>query len=134
MHHELVGDLVAPVEVVVRTESQVTVVTVAGAVPSTSSAHDVADHILGGVPDLGPVVVDVSLLEVAADELAWIVLRLEAVPTWHRFRIVDDRVDHRRTLRRLCRRIAVLPDVSTAVAAARTEVPPEVSVVDVSTL
>ncbi|MBK6856361.1 MAG: hypothetical protein IPG97_07405 [Microthrixaceae bacterium] len=134
MQHWDVGAETAAVEVVVKTEFQVTVVSVAGSVPTTASAHDAADHIIGSTPGEGPVVVDLSRVKVGPDELAWIVLRLEAVSTWHRFRLVDDRLDQRRALRRLCRRVPVLPDVSTAVAAARSEVPPDTEVVDVVAL
>jgi hypothetical protein len=83
----------------------------------------VADRLLDVVPADGPVIVDLSRLVVAPDELAWLILRFEAAPHWHRFRLVDDRIDHRRQLRQLCRRVPVLPDVATALAGARTEVP-----------
>jgi len=119
------------VHVVVSTEYQVAVVSVAGEVATTAQAHEVADRLLDVVPADGPVIVDLSRLVVAPDELAWLILRFEAAPHWHRFRLVDDRIDHRRQLRQLCRRVPVLPDVATALAGARTEVPAGTPVLDI---
>ena len=87
------------VHVVVSTEYQVAVVSVAGEVATTAQAHEVADRLLDVVPADGPVIVDLSRLVVAPDELAWLILRFEAAPHWHRFRLVDDRIDHRRDQR-----------------------------------
>lgn len=118
-------------DVVVSIECQVAVVSVAGAVSSTARAHEVADRVLEVVPAEGPVILDLSRLAVDPDELAWLVLRVEAAPHWHRFRLVDDRLDQRRQLRVLCRRVPVLPDVATALAGARTEVPADTPVLDI---
>jgi hypothetical protein len=118
---------------VVSTECQVAVVSLTGSVSTTAQAHECADRVLDVVSTEGPVVVDLSRLAVAPDELAWLVLRFEATPQWHRFRLVDDRIGQRRRLRALCRRVPVLPDVATALAGARTEVPadtPELEIVD----
>ena len=119
------------VHVVVSTEYQVAVVSVAGEVATTAQAHEVADRLLDVVPADGPVIVDLSRLVVAPDELAWLILRFEAAPHWHRFRLVDDCIDHRRQLRQLCRRVLVLSDVATALAGARTEVPAGTPVLDI---
>lgn len=119
------------VDVVVSAECQVAVVSVAGEVATTAQAHEVADRILEVAPSEGPVIVDLSRVQVEPDELAWLVLRFEAAPHWHRFRLVDDRLDHRRHLRELCRRVPVLPDVATALSGARSEVPAGTPILDI---
>ena len=114
-----------------RSQFQVAVVSVAGSVGTVAQAHEVVDRVLGEIPANGPVIVDLSRLHVEPDQLAWLVLRLEAATHWHRFRLVDDRLAHRRQLRELCRRVPVLPDVSIALAAARAEVPDDPPVLEI---
>lgn len=86
------GEQATGVDIVVSVESQVAVVRVTGAVASAGEVHDLADRLLSSVPPAGPVIVDLSLVDVAPDELAWLVLRFEAAPHWHRFRLVDTRL------------------------------------------
>lgn len=121
-------------DIVVSVESQVAVVRVTGAVASAGEVHDLADRLLSSVPPAGPVIVDLSLVDVAPDELAWLVLRFEAAPHWHRFRLVDTRLEVRRVLRSVCRRAPVLPDVDTALRTARGEVPAGTPQVDIVSL
>ena len=103
------------VAITLRTGDIASVITLRGSVSGPDQVDDLADQVLGRFTIGRPLVLDITALRVESpDDLAWLVLRLEAAPGWSRFRLVDERLDVRRLLRELCRRLPILPDVSTA--------------------
>lgn len=103
------------VAITLRTGDIASVITIRGSVSGPDQVDDLADQVLGRFTIGRPLVLDITALRVESpDDLAWLVLRLEAAPGWSRFRLVDERLDVRRLLRELCRRLPILPDVPTA--------------------
>lgn len=103
------------VDITTKAAENASIVVLEGSLSGTREADDLADRVLGRFPVDRPLVVDLSALRVDdPDDLAWLILRLEASPGWSRFRLVDEHLDARRHLREMCRRLPILPDIATA--------------------
>ena len=103
------------IDITTKSGETASILVLEGSMSGTREADDVADRVLGRFPADRPLVVDLSALRVDdADDLAWLILRLEAAPGWSRFRLVDEHLAARRRLREMCRRLPILPDIATA--------------------
>lgn len=98
-----------------------TVVRLSGRLRDHRAAELAARDVLRGHRPGEPLLVDLSGLDDADFEpISWLVLDLEASPSWREVRLVDSRIDTSRRIRAASRRIPVLPDVATALVVAGT--------------
>ncbi len=89
-----------------------TVARLSGRLSDHRAAERVARDVLSGHQAGEPLVVDLSGLDDADFEpISWLVLDLEASPSWREVRLVDSRLDTSRQIRAATRRLPVLPDV-----------------------
>jgi hypothetical protein len=96
-----------------------TVARLSGRLSDHRAAERVARDLLSGHRAGEPLVVDLSGLDDADFEpISWLVLDLEASPSWREVRLVDSRLDTSRQIRAATRRLPVLPDVATALVVA----------------
>ena len=96
-----------------------TVARLSGRLRDHRAAERVARDLLCGHRAGEPLVVDLTGLDDADFEpISWLVLDLEASPSWREVCLVDSRIDTSRRIRAAARRLPVLPDVATALVVA----------------
>ncbi len=97
----------------------ITVARLSGRLHDHSAAERVVRDLLSDHRAGEPLVVDLTGLDDADfDPISWLILDLEASPSWREVRLVDSRIDTSRRIRAASRRLPVLPDVATALVVA----------------
>ena len=97
----------------------VTVARLSGRLRDHSAAERVVRDLLSDHRAGEPLVVDLTGLDDADfAPIGWLILDLEASPSWREVRLVDSRIDTSRRIRAASRRLPVLPDVATVLVVA----------------
>ncbi len=96
-----------------------TVVRLSGRLQDHRAAERLVRDLLSGHRAGESLVIDLTGLDDADFEpISWLILDLEASPSWREVRLVDSRIDASRRIRAASHRLPVLPDVATALVLA----------------